>query len=194
MTTLQSIYRHPLLKPEELQAIVDAHEKTVYRKGDYFLKKGQTANEYYCLEKGLVRSYVIDFSGREITTGFIGENEIIIDVMSLFQRIPSSENIQALTDCVCYRIDFETFQQLYHSIHGFSEWGRAWMSESLFRLKQRSISMITDSASERYQALIRQHPEILKHAPLKHIATYLGITDTSLSRIRKDFVSSNVGT
>jgi CRP-like cAMP-binding protein len=188
MSALQSLYRHPLLTSQELQTIFDAHQKITFHKGDFLLNKGQVANTYFCVERGLIRSYVYDYNGNDITTGFIGSNEIAIDVVSLFHRIPTVEYFQALTDCECYAIDLERFQVLYHSIKGLNEWGRAWMSESLFQLKQRTISMITESASERYRALQRQHPEILQQAPLKFIASYLGITDTSLSRIRKERV------
>ncbi len=169
-----------------MDEICGAHQKASFKKGDYLLKEGQISNEYYCLENGLVRSFVINLNGIEITTSFFGKNEIVIDVVSLFQRVPSRENLQALTDCVCWKIDFDRFQSLYHSINGFSEWGRFWMTQSLFQLKQRTVSMITESASNRYLALQKQYPDLLQHVPLKHIASYLGITDTSLSRIRRE--------
>ena len=188
MTALQKVYQHPLLNPIELQMVFEAHQYMKFHKGDFMLKKSQVANAYYCISSGLVRSYVYDYNGHDITTGFIGENEIAIDVVSLFRRIPSVENLQALTDVECYAIDLQTFQGLYHSMKGLNEWGREWMSESLFQLKQRTISMVSDSASERYKRLQCQHPQILQQAPLKFIATYLGITDTSLSRIRKELV------
>ena len=183
---LRSIYQHPLLTTRDLQVIINAHKPVSFKKGDFLLKKGQIANAYFCIESGLIRSYVYDFDGNDITTGFVGKNELAIDVVSLFTRIPSEEYFQVLTDCECYCIDLETFQELYHSIKGLNEWGRAWMSNSLFDLKQRTISMITDSATARYLRLEAQHPQILQQAPLKFIASYLGITDSSLSRIRKE--------
>lgn len=186
MNTLQKIYTHPLLSPEDVNVIAGAHKKINIPKDTFLLKEGQTANEYYCLESGLTRSFVIDFNGNDITTNFFGNNEVVIEVNSLFQRIPSKENIQAVTDCVCWKIVFDDFQQLFHSIVGLTEWGRAWMSQELFHFKQRSVSMITDTATDRYLALQHKRPQILQDAPLKHIASYLGITDTSLSRIRKE--------
>ena len=188
MQVLHQIYQHPLIQPGDLSSIVEAHQKTSFKKGDFLLQKGQVANAYFCLESGLVRSYVFDYDGNDITTGFIGKDEIAIDVVSLFQRVPSVEYFQALTDCECYMMDLDTFQPLYHSIKGLNEWGRAWMSESLFRLKQRTIAMITESASNSYQSLVSEHPEIIQQAPLKFIASYLGITDTSLSRTRKELL------
>jgi CRP-like cAMP-binding protein len=188
MSALKCLYQHPLLTSQDLQTIYDAHQKVTFHKGDFLLSKGQVANKYFCVEHGLIRSYVYDYDGNDITTGFIGKNEIAIDVVSLFHSIPTVEYFQALTDCECYAINLEQFQLLYHSIKGLNEWGRAWMSESLFKLKQRTISMITESAGTRYNMLQAEHPEILQQAPLKFIASYLGITDTSLSRIRKELV------
>ncbi len=191
MQALKNTYQHPLLTNSDLDSIFAAHEDIRFSKGDFLLQKGQIANSYFCIAEGLVRSYVYDYDGNDITTGFIGKDEIAIDVVSLFHQIPTVEYFQTLTDCKCYRIDFDQFQVLYHSIKGFNEWGRSWMSESLFHLKQRTISMITDSAGERYKKLQQQHPQILQQAPLKFIASYLGITDTSLSRIRKELVRAH---
>lgn len=185
MTALEVLYKNPLLSIQDLQVIFEAHQAITFKKGDFILKKGQIPHSYYCVNQGLVRSYVYDYNGNDITTGFIGKHEIAIDVISLFHQIPTVEYFQVLTDCECYCIDLNRFQELYHSIKGLNEWGRAWMSENSFELKQRIISMVTDSASERYQKLQCQHPQILQQAPLKYIASYLGITDTSLSRIRK---------
>ncbi len=190
MLTLEGIYKNQLLTNQDLKKIFEAHELISFNKGDFLLQKEQVSDAYFCVKEGLVRSYVYDFNGNDITTGFIGENEIAIDVVSLFMRVPGVENFQALTNIECYKIDLERFQELYHSIKGLNEWGRAWMSESLFRLKQRSVSMITDSAVERYKILQNTQPEVVKYAPLKYIASYLGITDTSLSRIRKELVKA----
>lgn len=184
----QSIYNHPLIDKNNLNEIMDAHEKIDFSKGSYFLESGKMANEYYLIEKGLLRAYVHDFNGNEITTDFTCKNEISIEVSSLFQRIPSKENIIALTNGTAWKIEFEIFQELFHKIEGFREWGRAWMSEQLFISKQRKIEMLTKNATERYRMLINEKAEIVQHAPIKHIASYLGITDTSLSRIRKEIL------
>lgn len=183
---LKEIYQHPELKSDELETICSAHEKVVIKKGDYLLKEGQVPNEYYCLESGLIRSFATSSEGEEVTTGFFSSDEVVIEVASLFLRTPTKENIHTLTECVCWKISLEIFQQLFQKIPGFSAWGRDWMSEVLFSTKQRSLSMITDSATERYLALRKEHPEIIQQAPLKYIASYLGITDSSLSRIRKE--------
>ncbi|MDQ1161727.1 CRP-like cAMP-binding protein [Chryseobacterium sp. SORGH_AS 447] len=188
-TSLEICYDFPFFFKEELEEIFSAHEKVKFHKGDCILQEGKTANEYYILEKGLARSFVNDFSGNEVTTHFFAENEIIIEVSSLFQRIPTQENIVCITDCECWKLSFESFQELFHKIPNLREWGRAWMSQQLFIYKQRSVEMFTLSATKRYLNLLEQKPQVVRLAPLKQIASYLGITDTSLSRIRKELVS-----
>ena len=180
-----TIYVHPLLTGDDLEKLSLAHERVIYKKGDLLLKQGQVANEYAIIESGLIRSFVYDYNGNDITTNFFSDNEIVIEVSSLFQRIPSQEVIQAITDCVCWKINFAVFQQLYHTMPGFNEWGRGWMASQLFHFKQRSVSIFTHSAMDRYINLITQKPQILQQAPLMQVATYLGITNSSLSRIRK---------
>lgn len=186
----ETIYHHPLFTSEDLKEIVSLHQKIVLPKNEFLLEEGKTANAYYLVEKGLIRFYVHDFNGNEITTQFICENELANEVSSLFQRIPSVQNIQAVTDAVVWKIDFNDFQHLYHSMESVREWGREWMSAQLFHTQQRSIEMITESASTRYLHLMEHRPQIIQQAPLKQIASYLGIADTSLSRIRKELVTS----
>lgn len=182
----KSIYHHPLIGYQDFKEIIAAHSRIEFSKNEILLQEGKISNAYYLIESGVYRSFVNAYNGNEITTGFFDTNEILIEVSSLFQRIPTDENLQAITNGAAWKIEFETFQKLFHNIKGFREWGRAWMSNQLFISKQRAIQMLTQSASERYLQLLKERPQILKKAPLKHIASYLGITDTSLSRIRKE--------
>lgn len=192
MTTIfSSTYRHPLLTEEDLNKIESAHNRLRFGKGHVLLQEGQTANEYYILESGLIRAYVLDYEGNEITTEFFTEGEIVIVPTSLFQRIPSSETLVTVTDAILWKINFDEFQKLYHSIQGFSEWGRSWFSTQLFSMKQRSLDMITETATHRYLKLMKEKPQIIRYVPLKQIASYLGITSSSLSRIRKEIAHEN---
>ncbi len=183
---LSQVYQHPLISQDELNRIIDSHQKINFQKGDFILKEGEVASNYMILESGLIRSFAYDYNGNDITTDFLCNYEVVIEVLSLFQRTPAQENIQALTDCACWKIDFDIFQELYHSIAGFSEWGRLWMTGKLFQSKQRSLEIITTSAKDRYEHLIKEKPQVILQSPLKYIASYLGITDTSFSRIRKE--------
>lgn len=184
----QLVYQHPLFSAEDIKVIAKAHQKIEIAKGSALLKEGEIANEYFLLEKGIVRAFVHDYNNNEITTEFFVENEIVIVPASLFQRNSSQENVQAVTDCVLWKISFNDFQHLFHSVFGFSEWGRLWFTTQVFSLKQKSLDIVTETATNRYLKLLKEKPQIIQNAPLKQIASFLGITDTSLSRIRKDLL------
>lgn len=184
------VYNHPLLKKEDYKEISKAHTQIEFQQGSMLLEIGKIAKEFYIIEKGLLRSFLYDYNGNETTTEFYCSNEILIESFSLFQRIPSKENFQAITDVVVWKIGYDTFQELLQNVSGFREWGRTWATSELFILKQRSINVLTMNATDRYLTLIKERPQIIKQSPLKYIASYLGITDTSLSRIRKEISAS----
>lgn len=186
---LLSVFKSSGLTNEELAEIIPKFKKVIFAKNDYLLKNGQRANNYWFVEEGFVRSYAVDVDGNDITTGFYSTGDIVIDWPSFFLRNPTREYFQALTDCKAWQLDFDTFQQLFHGIQNFREQGRTTLVTSYFALKRHSISMIADQAKDRYIRLLEEKPHIVQNVSLKHIATYLGITDTSLSRIRKEIAS-----
>lgn len=183
---LEAIFTPKDFTAEQLSTILSHFNKKEFTKGEYLLQEGKTAHYYWFVQSGFVRSFAIDTEGNEVSTNFYTVGDIVIDWPSFFMRTPTKENIQALTDCVCWQLDFETFQQLFHSIKAFREAGRARLVQSYFELKRHSTSLITDQAKDRYLRLMEEKPQILQNVPFKQIATYLGITDTSLSRIRKE--------
>lgn len=183
---LHSVFNAKTFSAEEQRTVVSKFRQIHFSKNDYLLYEGQTENHYWFVESGFVRSYVTDTEGNDITTHFYAPGDIVIDWTSFFLRNPTRENIQALTDCFCWQLDFDTFQQLFHGIQSFREQGRTTLVNSYFTLKKQSVSMIADPAKERYRRLLQEKPHIIQNISLKHIATYLGITDTSLSRIRKE--------
>jgi CRP-like cAMP-binding protein len=183
---LSNVFKANDFSVPELDVIIPSFTQITFAKNDYLLKEGKTEDYYWFIENGFVRSYVVDTEGNDITTNFYSIGDIVIDWASFFIRNPTRENIQALTDCVCWQLDFENFQKLFHSIPSFREQGRTRLVNSYFSLKKKSVSMIADQAKERYLRLVEEKPHIVQNISLKHIATYLGITDTSLSRIRKE--------
>ena len=187
---LHNVFASSGIKQEELDEIIPLFKKIVFDKNDYLLRNGQQANDYWFVEAGFIRSYAVNTDGHDITTGFYATGDIVIDWPSFFLRHPTREYFQALTDCICWQLDFHTFQQLFHGIQNFREQGRTTLVSSYFSLKRHSISMIADQAKDRYIRLLEEKPHIIQNVSLKHIATYLGITDTSLSRIRKEIASS----
>ncbi|MFN8248121.1 MAG: Crp/Fnr family transcriptional regulator [Ferruginibacter sp.] len=164
--------------------IITVFAERVILKNDYYLKYGFPSDEYLFLESGFMRAFTFDTEGNDVTTAFYASGNVVFEVSSFFNRTISRENIQALTDCRGWSITFEQLNSLFHNIPEFREFGRGILVKNLTTLKQRMLSMINDTAETRYDALVKGNPEIFQHAALKHIASYLGITDSSLSRIR----------
>lgn len=186
---LYQVFSSKEYSSDEQQEIIQKFRKVTFEKSKLLLRSGVTAKYYWFVEEGFLRSYAIDTDGRDITTRFFAAGDIVIDWPSFFMRTPAIENIQASSACVCWQLDFETFQQLFHQIKAFREAGRSRLIKSYFDLKSHSVSLITDQARERYIRLMKEKPYIIQNAPMKQIATYLGITDTSLSRIRREVAS-----
>ncbi|GAA4153395.1 Crp/Fnr family transcriptional regulator [Chryseobacterium ginsenosidimutans] len=183
---LKTIFSENDFRDEELSTILPKFKKVKFSKNEYLLQEGKTENHYWFLESGFARSFVNDINGNDITTNFYSSEDIVIDYSSFFLRTPTRENIQALTNCVCWQIDFENFQQLFHGIETFREHGRTILVSSYFVLKNNRVSIIADQAKERYIQLLKDKPQIVQNVALQYIATFLGITKSSLSRIRKE--------
>ena len=113
---LQHVFPSQLFTPEELNTIFPRFKEQHYSKNSFLHNEGSVANYYWFVQSGFLRSYVHDFQGNDISTNFYAVGDVVIDWISFFQKTPAKENIQALTDCVAWRIDYDSFQELYHGI------------------------------------------------------------------------------
>jgi len=172
---------------KEAVDISNFFQYTELKKGDFLVEENKVSDSYLFLVKGLLRTYLYDIDGNEITTDFYTKNDVVFEVTSFFQRIPSQVNIQAITNCEGYTLSYEQLNSLFHNRPAFRDFGRAILVKEFIASKKRTISMINQTAEQRYKALLQLQSEIVINAPLKYIASYLGITDSTLSRIRKDF-------
>jgi CRP-like cAMP-binding protein len=175
------------LTNEMADKIAQHFQSRKLKKGEIFLEEGKISTEYLFLESGFIRSYLYDTEGNEVTVNFYAPHSVVFEVQSFFQKIPTQENIEALLDSSGWVISFDQLNMLFHTIPEFREFGRAVLVKGFVALKSRTLSMINKTAEQRYETLITSNPAVFQCSPLKHIASYLGITDTSLSRIRKEF-------
>jgi CRP-like cAMP-binding protein len=128
---------------------------------------------------------VYDKNGIDVTTNIFSPPCFVNDFLSFFKQQPTSENFQCITDCKFWKMNFETVQQNFHNHSEFRELGRMMLVSNYSMLHARMLGMIRDTAENRYLNLMKHHPDIFQNVPLKFIASFLGITDSSLSRIRK---------
>ena len=177
---------HVAVGKSVLLTIAEQFEEKALAKHDFLLKEGKVSGYFY-LHVGLLRAFTHDLEGNEVTTYFYAQNRVVFDASSFFLNIPSSENIQAVTDCQGYYTTFDKLNILFHTVPAFREFGRAMLVKEFVAYKQRTLAMINQSAETRYETLMRTHPEIFQYVSLKHIASYLGISERSLSRIRNEF-------
>ncbi len=175
-----------LVSAGKAQQIAGHFSSKIISKNQFLLTEGKISDEYLFLEKGCMRAFAHDTEGNEVTTNFCLPGQIVFEVSSFFNRTRSKENIQALTDCEGWFITYAQLNALFHELPEFREFGRSVLVKGFASLKTRTLSVITETAEGRYAALLKTNPEIFQHAPLKYIASFLGITDTSLSRIRKE--------
>lgn len=174
------------MSDEKADLISTYFSEAVIVKGTLLIQEGKTSKFSYFLETGIIRCYIVDFSGNEVTTRFFSAPDFLNDYLSFFEQKPSQENYELLTDCVIYSISYENVQHCFHNIPEFREWGRMLLTLNYAYVNKRMIAFHKETAQERYLNLENKYPEIIQNIPLHMIASYLGITKYSLSRIRKE--------
>ena len=174
---------------EKAKLLADKFEFFELQKNEIFIAENKISKNTYILESGFIRSFTMDNEGNEVTTNIYSPFCFINDVMAFFKQQPATESFQALTPCKLWAMSYEEVQANFHGIPEFREFGRMMLITNYANLKDRMLGMIKDTAENRYLKLMKNHPDIFQNVPLKIIASYLGITDTSLSRIRKEISS-----
>jgi CRP-like cAMP-binding protein len=174
------------MPPAKATLFAEQFEPIELKKGEMLFKENKVSKYTYFLEQGFVRSYTFDSDGLEVTTNIFSPPCFVNEFLSFFKQQPAKENFQALTDCTLFRMSYEVVQMNFHTYPEFREFGRIMLVTNYSILHDRMLGMIRDTAEARYMNMLQKHPDIFQNVPLKVIASYLGITDTSLSRIRKE--------
>jgi CRP-like cAMP-binding protein len=171
---------------EKAKLIVEQFEPLEFQKSELILKENKISKETYFLESGFIRSFTFDNNGEEVTTNIFSAPCFVNDFLSFFKQQPTKENLQTLTNCKLWKMSYEIVQTNFHTYPEFREFGRIMLVTNYSILHDRMLGMIKDTAENRYLKMLKKHSDIFQNVPLKIIASYLGITDTSLSRIRKE--------
>ena len=167
----------------ELQRITT---NTVVNKGQYLLRSGAQCTDIYYVESGLLRGYYFN-EDKEITNWLALDSEFATSFYSFIARVPSTESIEALETSELVQLPYASLQQLYADFPETERLGRILTENYYIRLEGRLLSVQFTTARERYQQLLANNPLLLQRAPLGHIASYLGITQETLSRIRAQY-------
>lgn len=158
--------------------------KTI-RKEDYYFEAGRIVREVIFLTAGIMRVCYFNNKGDEITKYFFDEGHFIADVNSLNLGIPTVEYVQAVTDCSYIVLSKEALDELSLTIVGWDAIIAKITAKGMADKVNRISPMMTDDAKERYLRFLTNFPTLANRVPLSYLASYLGITQSSLSRIRR---------
>lgn len=159
------------------------------RKRQYLLQEGDAAKYVAFVEKGILRSYTVDEKGSEHILQFAFEGWWIGDAYSMLTGEPSPYNIDALEDCELLLLSKSAENSLLDSVPKMERYFRILMQNHLIALQRRITSSLSRSAEEKYNELIQSCPTIPQRIPQHMMASFLGITPETLSRIRKQVAS-----
>jgi len=173
---------HPL-KTLSKVALIQQFEEISLPKHKIIIRSDKVEKNIYFIKKGIARTFsTID--DNEVTIAFGEEGETIISLKSYILNQKGYENIELLEDCELYEINAENLQNMFSTDLDIANWGRKFAEQVLIKTEQRFISNQLGTATERYIELLKKHPSLIQRVPLSLIASYLGITQVSLSRIR----------
>ncbi|WP_026450226.1 Crp/Fnr family transcriptional regulator [Aequorivita capsosiphonis] len=171
--------------PDELQDITSHFEKENIPKDTLLIAQGQISKKLYFIEKGMGRSYYLKEDGKEVTQWFFGVGKFMSSVDSFFQQSSSLYYLETLEDSVIYSISNEKMDLLFSKYHKMEKLGRLVSIEMLTKVVNKLNAIQFQTARERYDYMLAEFPDISYRVPLGHIASYLGMTQETLSRIRK---------
>lgn len=180
ITHLQSFTKLSQLARQTIQQQL---QKEVFPKHHIILNQGSICRRLYFVEKGLLRGFYY-LKKKEVTSWFAGENDFVTSMAAFINQKPSNENIETLETCTLYSISYEELQSFYVQFPEFNLIGRLIIEKYYTELEERTLSLQYQSAQERYQQLMHQFPHLLQRTTLGHIASFLGISQETLSRIR----------
>ncbi len=175
---------HPL-PPHSREALKAHISETSVPKGHTLIRAGRVEKTLYFIRSGIVRAYS-DADRGDVTFWFGKEGDVVISMKSYVSGQPGYEHVETLEPCDLYQMKAQGLETLFESDIHVANWGRKLIGQELIKTEERLISMQFKNAQERYLDLMQAAPDLLQRVQLCHIASYLGITQVSLSRIRAD--------
>lgn len=187
LPSIQSLFNHiaryhPLSTPAQA-AVQESFEQRILAKGTPLITEGQVCRHLYFLESGALRGFY-NLEGKEVTHWFAFADDFATSFHSFITGQPAVEGIQLLEGCVLWSIRKEALTDLMGRFHEIERAVRIAYENYYIRLEERYVNAQFTTAAERYQTLLQQTPHMIERVPLGYIASYLGISQETLSRIR----------
>jgi len=173
------------LPHDELIAFKESLSARQLRKGEYFITEGQLSVHLALIESGYLRTFHLDHQGNEITTEFNGPGTFCSSYHSFYSQRPAYESIEAVTDCQLFLIRFDALQKLYAESLSLNVMGRKALEKACMERDYFLKKIIHLPAKDKYEWFLKVYPEVYRAARLGDIASFLGIKQETLSRIRR---------
>jgi CRP-like cAMP-binding protein len=174
------------LNQQQIELISKKATELNLQKDEYFSEAGKISRQVGFIIEGITRLCYYNNTGEEITTYFIEENNLVVDFESFNNEISSSVYVQAITDCKMIVFSKKDWQEILDTIVGWDTIVHKIISKILMQKVVRRSPLVTEDATERYLKFLEIYPNVVNRIPLSYVASYLGITQSSLSRIRKN--------
>ena len=175
-----------ILSSDSEQALSSCLKELEFTKGHIIVKQNTICNYLYFVERGLTRTYYLK-DGKDVTDWISDENSFACSIISFISRKPDRRAIELLEPSVFYALHYDDMEKLSSKYHDIETLFRKLVSFGLVQLQQKFDDVHFSTALQRYQNLMQNHPTFIQRVPLGMIASYLGITQETLSRIRSQF-------
>jgi CRP-like cAMP-binding protein len=174
-------------KEEDFKHIVPILKRKSFKKGEIILNKGDICKETYFIVKGLLRSFQILSNGNEKTYVLANENRLFTEHTSFISQTPATDFLEAIEDTDVLSFTYDDLMKVYKKSHALESIGRQLSDVNFIAAKNKLMSLMNDDATTRYTDFLKTYKNILPRIPQNIIASYLGITPQSLSRLKKEF-------
>ncbi|KIA96166.1 cyclic nucleotide-binding protein [Pedobacter kyungheensis] len=174
------------LNRQQMDFIASKAKTLTLHKEAYFSEAGKIARQVGFITEGILRVCYYNNKGEEITKYFIDENNLVVDLESFDNEICSSAYVQAVTDCKMIVFSRKDWLELLQTIVGWDAIVHKIISRALMQKVERRSPLVSEDATTRYLKFMEIYPSAVNRIPLAYIASYLGVTQSSLSRIRKN--------
>jgi CRP-like cAMP-binding protein len=181
----EHMQQHYALTEREWETIRDFGESEQLARGEYFVREGKICRKLGFIANGVMRYTRFEESGDETTCYFMSEGDFVGDPESFEAQKPSDKNVHAITECTLVTISHESFGRLLKEVPRFREISAAIDRVTMMTLLYQRDFLINRDAASKYDWFVQHFPHIVMRVPLGHIASFLDITQQSLSRLRK---------